>query len=154
MDARSPKRRKKAANLSIDAELLREAFLWAETRVVTKVATVSLFSNHYQVDPALVGRRVELVFDPFDLTVIEVRVDGRPMGTAIPHRIGRHSHPAARPEPALEPPTPTGIDYLRLVETQRDGDVASGGGIPYQQLALPDELIPTIGPDNRREGLA
>ncbi len=47
---------------------LHEGFKWSETRMVTKVATVSLFSNTYEVDAALVGRKVELVFDPFDLT--------------------------------------------------------------------------------------
>ncbi len=45
-------------------EVLREAFLFCEVRTVTKVATVSLFGNNYEVDPALVGRKVELVFDP------------------------------------------------------------------------------------------
>ena len=50
------------------AEALHEAFLWSEARTVTKTATVHLFSNSYEVDPALVGRKVELIFDPFDLT--------------------------------------------------------------------------------------
>ena len=44
--------------------LLREAFLFQETRTVTKLATVSLFGNHYEVDQALIGRRIDLVFDP------------------------------------------------------------------------------------------
>jgi putative transposase len=43
------------------ADDLTEAFLWSEFRVVAKTATVSLHANTYQVDPALVGRRVELV---------------------------------------------------------------------------------------------
>lgn len=93
---------------------LHEAFLWAELRVVTKTASVSLFGNHYEVDPALVGAKVELVFDPFDLCDIEVRYQGRRMGRAIPRRIGRHTHLAARPE-AAPPPKPSGIDYLGLV---------------------------------------
>ena len=97
---------------------LAEAFLWEERRTVTKTCTVSLHGNLYQVDPALAGRRVELVFDPFDLATIEVRLQGKPLGLAIPHRIGRHSHPKARPEtPATTAPEPTGIDYLHLVDT-------------------------------------
>jgi putative transposase len=84
---------------------LHEAFLWRETRFVTKTSSVSLHGNHYEVDPALVGVRVELVFDPFDLTDIQVRYQGRPMGHAIPRHIGRHTHPAARPE-AAPPPKP------------------------------------------------
>jgi putative transposase len=42
--------------------LLREAFLWAEFRTVSKTATVSLHANTYAVDAALVGRKVELNF--------------------------------------------------------------------------------------------
>jgi putative transposase len=134
------------------AEQLHEAFLWSETRTVTKTATVSLFSNSYEVDAALVGRRVELIFDPFDLTRIEVRYNRRPMGTAVPIVIGRHSHPAARPEPGTEPSPPaTGIDYLHLVESRADAELEkriSYAGINPDhdpdgvQLELPCEWIP------------
>ena len=75
---------------------LREAFLWSERRTVRKTATVSLHGNSYQVDPSLVRRTVELAFDPFDLTVIEVRHQGRPAGKAVPFAIGRHAHVKAR----------------------------------------------------------
>ncbi|WP_051200751.1 DDE-type integrase/transposase/recombinase, partial [Candidatus Microthrix parvicella] len=81
------------------ADAVREAFLWSETRLVTKTATVSLHSNRYEVEAALVGRHVELVFNPFDLTRIDVFYEDRPVGKAIPHVITRHTHPAARPEP-------------------------------------------------------
>jgi len=96
---------------------LREAFLWSEHRLVTKTATVSLHGNTYEVDAALVGRRVELVFDPFDLTDIDVRYADRHMGAAVAHQIGRHVHPAAKTDTAM--PTPaTGIDYLALVRAR------------------------------------
>jgi len=94
---------------------LTEAFLWSEYRTVTKTATVSLHANTYQVDPALVGRRVELVFSPFDLEIIEVRHHDKAYGKAVPHTITRHAHPKARPEtPAPERPPATGIDFLQL----------------------------------------
>jgi putative transposase len=76
---------------------LHEAFLWSERHTVRKTATVSLHGNTYQVDPSLALRKVELVFDPFDLTSVEIRWQGRPAGQAIPHVIGRHAHPNARP---------------------------------------------------------
>ena len=41
--------------------------------MVSKTATVSLHGNRYEVDAALVGRSVELLFDPFDLGKVEVR---------------------------------------------------------------------------------
>ena len=141
---------------------LTEAFLWSEYRTVTKTATVSLHSNTYQVEPALVGRKVELVFSPFDLQTIEVRYGGKSFGKALPHNITRHTHPKARPEtPAPLPPPPTGIDYLNLTAQahhehvrgdQRIGFHALFGGnaaatvdsdqVPGQ-LALPDLISDT-----------
>jgi len=117
---------------------LAEAFRWAEFRTVTKTATVSLHANTYQVDPALAGRRVELVFDPFDMTTIAVNHHGKAFGTATPHQITRHSHPKARPETTDDPrpaPAPTGIDYLNLVA---QGDHArAGAAISFHALTGP-----------------
>src|SRR2546423_6496280 len=114
---------------------LAEAFLWEERRTVTKTATVSLHGNVYQVDELLVGRRVELVFDPFDLPTIAVRVAGVPAGTAVPHHIGRHAHPKARPETPATPPPATGIDYARLLDATHQAELA--GKVNYAALANP-----------------
>jgi putative transposase len=125
-------------------DALAEAFLWEEHRTVTKTALVSLQGNTYQVDPLLVGRRVELVFDPFDLATITVRLRGVPAGTAIPHHIGRHSHVKARPETPPELPAPTGIDYARLIDHAHQtqlGDPANG--VNYAALAgAADDQLP------------
>ena len=118
---------------------LHEAFLWSQRRMVTKTATVSLFSNTFEVDAALVGRRVELIFDPFDLTTVEVRFEGRSMGPAVAHVLRRHTHPMAKPE-AAPPPAATGIDYLGLVESRHAAELARR--IDYVQLRLPPELLP------------
>jgi putative transposase len=132
---------------------LREAFLWSEWRTVTKTAIVGLHGNHYEVDTALIGRKVELVFDPFDLTRIEVRWHGRSMGQAVPHRIGRHVHHKARPDDTTPPPAPTGIDYLRLVEAQHTAELAER--VRYSQLPdgpLPgQEQLPGISGDTDAE---
>jgi putative transposase len=116
--------------------LLREAFLWSQERTVTKTATVSLHGNQYAVDAALVGRKVELVFDPFELTRIEVRYQHRPFGTAVGLVIGRHTHPQAQRE-LPPPPTPTGIDYLKLLAERRDAELG-GHRINYASLTHPD----------------
>jgi putative transposase len=111
---------------------LHEAFMWQETRVVTKTATVSLLGNHYEVDQALCGRRVELRFDPYDLEAIEVYYADRPFGHAVPHVIARHVHPQAQ-EPGEVPRPASGIDYLRLIEQEHERDWLSQR-IPYHQL--------------------
>ena len=97
---------------------LREAFLWSETRLVRKDATVRLFGGAYETDPVLAGRKVECVFDPFDLTVLEIFWNGSPYGTAVPRVIGRHSHPKAKPEEPGTPPPATGIDYLAIIAAE------------------------------------
>jgi len=97
---------------------LHEAFLWSEWRSVTKTATVNLFANSYEVDQALVGAKVELLFDPFDMASIRVRCRGREMGTAVPLVIGRHVHPKAKADPTPPPVPKTGIDYLKMIEAR------------------------------------
>jgi putative transposase len=118
--------------------LLREAFLWSQRRKVTKTATVSLHGNTYQVDPLLAGAHVDLLFDPFDMLTIEVRLDGLPAGTAVPHEVTRHAHPKARPEIPELPPTPTGIDYAAVIDAAHDaalaGTVLSYADIDTDQL--------------------
>ena len=66
---------------------------------------MSLLGNHYQVDAALVGQRVELVFDPFDLTRIDVRVHGPADGRRGPaaHRPPRPPRRPVRPGPRAGP---------------------------------------------------
>jgi len=104
---------------------LAEAFRWAEYRTVSKTGLVSLHGNRYQVDPSLVGRKVELVFDPFDLSFLRVRDHGQDAGTALPFQISRHSHPKARPEVPAEQPTPTtGIDHLGLIDAHYTNELA------------------------------
>jgi putative transposase len=104
---------------------LAEAFRWSEHRTVSKTSLVSLHGNRYQVDPTLVGRKVELVFDPFDLTFLRVRLDGSDAGTALPFQISRHSHPKAKPEVPVEAPKPTtGIDYLGLIDNIHTTELA------------------------------
>lgn len=118
---------------------LHEAFLWSEVRTVTKSATISLHSNTFEVDAALVGSRVEVVFDPFALESVEIRFQGRSMGSGVPVTIGRHSHPGARPE-ASPAPAPTGIDYLGLLAERREAELAQS--INYAQLTLDGKEVP------------
>jgi len=122
---------------------LAEAFRWSEYRGVSKTALVSLHGNRYQVDPLLVGRRVELVFDPFDLTFLRVRLDGADAGTAMPFQLTRHSHPKARPEvPAEEPKPTTGIDYLGLIDAAHTAELAQRVNYAALADALPEDQPP------------
>ena len=119
-----------------DPERLALAFRWSVTRKVTRTATVSLEGNAYGVDPALVGRRVELRYDPEDLSAIDVVLDGRPAGVATPFVIGRHTHRAV-PQAARPAPGATGVDYLGMVAAAHE-EAAGTGRIEFSGLTLFD----------------
>jgi putative transposase len=117
---------------AVEPSLLREAFRWSLMRRVTRTASVSLAGNRYAVDPALVERRVELRFDPEDLTRLDVYWEGHPAGQAIPFILGRHVH---RQVPQAQPPnqTPsTGVDYLGLVLAAHDAETL--GQLAFRDL--------------------
>jgi len=113
---------------SADDALLIEAFRWSTQRRVTKTATVSLSGNRYSVEPGLVGRRVELRYDPEDLTVITVWCEGQP---AAPFVLSQHTHPAV-PQAARPAAPVTGIDYLGMVLDAHNE--ATTGSISFRDL--------------------
>jgi len=128
-----------------DPASITEAFLWSATRTVTNAATVQLFNNTYQVDALLTGRKVELVYDPYDMTKpLSVFAGDKPAGQAVLMLIGRHAHPKAekalRDEQPANPSsgTATGIDYLRLIEQDHKARIAVAG-IDYSNLDQPPE---------------
>ncbi len=118
-----------------DPEQLREAFRWSVTRRVTRTATVQLEGNAYGVDPALVGRRVELRYDPEDLSRIDVYLNGKQAGVATPFVTRRHVHRAV-PQAARAEPATTGIDYLGMVAAAHEESAGTGGKIDFSQLAM------------------
>jgi len=106
-------------------ELVREAFRWSATRKVTRTATVPLEGNSYSVDPALVGRRVELRYELEELAKIEVFLGGKHAGVAPPFVTTRHTHRAV-PQAARPAPAETGIDYLGLVVAAHEEEAGTG----------------------------
>jgi putative transposase len=115
--------------------VMADAFRWSALRKVTKTATVSLAGNRYSVDAALVGRKVELRYDPEDLTRLDVIIDGHPAGAATPFILGRHVHPAV-PQAARQPARATGIDYLGMVQTAHEA--VTSAPIAFRHLTNPD----------------
>ena len=101
--------------------MLRRAFLWREQRKVRRDATLSLQGNLYQVDRHLAGRTVELRFDPFDLSRMELYLDGAYLGTATVTTQNRQRHLAVErlaTEP-LEPVKPkSALDFLAALRAE------------------------------------
>ncbi|MGH3587417.1 MAG: hypothetical protein ACRDQ0_13945, partial [Pseudonocardia sp.] len=79
------------------------------------------------------------------LTTVQTRLDGVPAGLALPHRIGRHAHPKARPETPPTAPTPTGIDYTRLIDAAHQTELAQGVNYAALTPATPVSTANTHG---------
>jgi putative transposase len=124
---------------------LREAFRWSERRTVSKTGTVGMHGNTYEVDPELAGRQVDLIFDPLELAEVEVRLDGRHRGMAVPLQIKRHVHPRAQPPVASV--EPTGIDYLGLIQKRREQELQQR--IDYRHLPGPSGAAENDENDNK-----
>lgn len=80
------------------------------------------------------GRKVELVFSPFDMETVEVRYQNKCLGKALPHNITRHVHPKARAEIAESPVPATGIDYLELTAQTHHEQIRADRRIGYDAL--------------------
>lgn len=84
---------------------LVDLFLWEETRLVDKTGCVSLQNNRYAVGEHLVGRKVEVRFDPFDLARVRIYVDGAFVETAEPVNLTSQTFRKALPR-RVEKPVP------------------------------------------------
>jgi hypothetical protein len=113
-------------------------------RRVTSTASVSLAGNRYGVDEALIGRRVELRFDPEDLTRLEVYWEGHPAGQAIPFMLGRHVH-RQLPQALPPSPPPTGVDYLGIVLAAHDAQTL--GQLAFRDLPVQPPMDGQPEPD-------
>jgi transposase InsO family protein len=93
----------------------RDAFLWEEQRTVDKSGCIKLAGVVFDVGIALVRRRVDVRYDPFDISVIEVWHDGKFQRKAEKLYIPEF---AATPEAvsATPPSKPTHSRLLKVYE--------------------------------------
>lgn len=100
-----------------DPVLLDEVLrLHARRRVHTKTSTVEIGAVRFVVDTALRRRRVDVLYDPHDLSSVLVYFDGRRIERALPQRAGEA--PVTAPEPLPKPAQ--SVDYLALLRRDHE----------------------------------
>ena len=62
----------------VDAETLAHAFLHSENRKVDKVGCISFMGKKYEVGLLFIGRTVQVVYDPADITEVTIEHEGHP----------------------------------------------------------------------------
>ncbi len=90
---------------AVDPASLVDLFLWEETRRVNKTGCIQLKGQDYPVEEHLVGRTVEVRFDPFDLSRVRIYLNGRFLHTAEPFKMEPHTNRKADPKKPV-PPSP------------------------------------------------
>jgi hypothetical protein len=87
-----------------------DAFLHEETRKVDKTGCVSLTGINFEAGVSLIGKKVDLRFDPFDLSVVEIWYQGKKSLTVKPLVIGEFCGSAVREKQS------TDIGHSRLLK--------------------------------------
>ena len=108
-------------------------------------ATLSLQGNLYQVDRHLAGRTVELRFDPFDLSRMELYLDGAYLGPAtVTTQIAKHATwPSSAWRPTLAPVKPkSALDFLAALRAEHQ-EQQRRRGLGRLEFA---RLLPTATP--------
>jgi putative transposase len=91
--------------------LIGDLFLWEEERLVNKAGCVELGGNDYPAPEHLVGQRVSVRFDPFDLSNVRIYHQNKLQAVASPHKLVSQTFRKAQPRR---------LERLRPVESSVD----------------------------------
>lgn len=112
--------------------------------VHSKWSTVEIEGRRFRVDASLRGRRVDVLYDPFDLAYVLIAHDGRVIERALPHKGG--ALPAEQPKAGQSKGEAT--DYLALLRTDYERRTSAELSAlrlrpvsPQVELSLPDLVI-------------
>jgi putative transposase len=104
----------------VDPLSLRSAFLFRDTRRVTKTGDIHFQGNRYTAPGFLAGQMIELRYDPFDLSSLEIWFKGQFLAQAQPVHLQTGVQPGLTPEPVPPPPPHTGLDYMAMLRQERE----------------------------------
>jgi putative transposase len=80
-----------------------DAFLWEATRKVDNTGCFSLSSIEFEAGVQLIGKKVDVRYDPFDLSVVEIWHSGHNHGKARPVKVGEFCGPVSKePKPSKD----------------------------------------------------
>jgi putative transposase len=118
----------------LSAEELQPLFLWEEDRTVRKTSVIELEGNLYDVDSALRGKKVQVRYNPFDLSSIQIWKDDERYDDAKPAELRSQRHSKIIPE-IEEEKTTVASNYLeRLKQEQDEKKRKELGTTPFAKL--------------------
>ena len=111
----------------------RDAFLWEEQRTVDGTGCISFKGVKFDVGVALIRRRVDVRYDPFDISMVEIWHGGKFQRKAeklcIPEFAPKHEEP-----PAKAPKKPTHSRLLKLYEEKnKEREKQRNGALSFRK---------------------
>lgn len=114
----------------IPAEMLKEFFLWEEERTVRKTAVIELEGNVYDVDSSLRGKRIQVRYNPFDLSYIQIWKDGQRFDDAKPAELRSQSH-SKIPDESIDDSSPAFVSsFLEQLKQKQEEEKRRQLGTP------------------------
>lgn len=103
----------------LTSEHLQELFWWEEDRTVRRTAVVEIEGNLYDVDDALRGKKIQVRYNPFDLSLIQVWKDGVRYGDAKAAQLRNQRHSKLPEEKGYTHP-PFVSDYFEQIQREQN----------------------------------
>lgn len=100
----------------LDAKVVGEAFRYHETRKVDKGACISFQGRKYETKPSLIGRIVEISYDPDSPEVITVSYPGVESFQTAPLKIGEYCDRSPALPPSMHDINPETSRFLDALE--------------------------------------
>lgn len=117
----------------VDAQELKEAFLHTETRQVDKTGCVSLKGKNYEVGVKLMGRKVEVYYDPSWTDGVEIHhSDYEPFMAPLPV-IGENCGTTSQLPEGLGPLSPSGSRLLGALGARKE-ETSAPAAISFKDL--------------------
>jgi hypothetical protein len=119
----------------ITPEECKAAFLWVEEKSTDKTGCFSLYGVILEAGAAFICQKIEVRFDPFDLTAAEVWQNGQ-LKAMAKLRVIKEYNGRKRKSNAIEQATKTGSRLLQSLEKEKKERAAKRQGvISYKTLS-------------------
>lgn len=92
-----------------------DAFLWEDTRKVDNTGCIKLNGNEYEAGIEYIGKKVDVRYDPFDMSLVEIWYSGERMKKVSPLKIGEY---CGRVEKTNKAVTATHSRLLKVYEQE------------------------------------
>lgn len=104
----------------LDPETIATAFLHCEERKVDKAGCISFQGEKYEVGLSFIGCKVDVVYDPVDISQLTIEYQGHPPWTAKRLVIGEKSGPRPKLPPHMQKQPAEASRLLAAAEKQNE----------------------------------